>query len=82
MRIVLAISAALPVLAIAGYAAAGGQSELAEVRQVTARFHDVDAAIEAGYELGYVNGAGTGSSPAASRTRRRARWATTTSTRR
>jgi hypothetical protein len=57
-RIVLAISVALPVLAIAGYAAAGGQSELAEVREVTAQFHDVDAAIEAGYELGYVNGAG------------------------
>jgi hypothetical protein len=58
IRIVLAISLALPALAIAGYAAAGDQSELADVRQVTSRFHDVDAAIEAGYELGYVNGAG------------------------
>lgn len=57
-RIVIAITAALPVLAIAGYAAASGQSELAEVRRVTARFHDVDAAKAAGYELGYVNGAG------------------------
>ena len=27
--------------------------------QATARFHDVEAAKEAGYELGYVNGAGT-----------------------
>lgn len=57
-RIVLAITAALPVLAIAGYAAASGQSELAEVRGVTARFHNVDAAKAAGYDLGYVNGAG------------------------
>ena len=58
-RIVIAITAALPLLAIAGYAAAsGGQSELAEVRRVTARFHNVDAAKAAGYELGYVNGAG------------------------
>ena len=35
-----------------------GQSDLAPVREATARFHDVDAAIAAGYELGYVNGAG------------------------
>jgi hypothetical protein len=34
------------------------QDELAAVRQVSARFHRVEAAIEAGYELGYVNGAG------------------------
>src|SRR3954468_21435138 len=34
------------------------QDELAQVRRVTARFHDVDAAREAGYELGWVNGAG------------------------
>jgi hypothetical protein len=39
-------------------AAAGGDSDIAIVRQVTARFHDVDAAKAAGYELGYVNGAG------------------------
>ena len=35
------------------------QSELAEVRRVTARFHELDAALEAGYELGWVNGSGT-----------------------
>jgi hypothetical protein len=29
------------------------------VRQATAQFHDVEAAKAAGYELGYVNGAGT-----------------------
>jgi hypothetical protein len=33
--------------------------EFAAVRLATARFHDVDAAIAAGYELGYVNGSGT-----------------------
>jgi hypothetical protein len=37
---------------------ANGEDPLAVVRQVTARFHDVDAAKAEGYELGYVNGAG------------------------
>lgn len=37
---------------------AGLQDELAQVRRVTARFHDLDAALEAGYELGWVNGSG------------------------
>jgi len=35
-----------------------GQNDLAPVRQATATFHNLDAAIAAGYELGYVNGAG------------------------
>jgi len=39
--------------------ASAGQDELAEVRRATAQFHRVEAAVEAGYELGYVNGAGT-----------------------
>lgn len=39
-------------------ATTNSQDELAHVRRVTARFHRVDAATEAGYELGYVNGAG------------------------
>jgi len=34
------------------------EDELAEVRRLTARFHSVDAAREAGYELGWVNGSG------------------------
>jgi hypothetical protein len=34
------------------------QDELAQVRRVTARFHDLDAAQGAGYELGWVNGSG------------------------
>jgi hypothetical protein len=48
------------VIALGGnvLAAAAGQDELAVVRQVTAPFHDIDAATHAGYELGYVNGAG------------------------
>lgn len=35
------------------------QDELAQVRRVTARFHDLDAALGAGYELGWVNGSGS-----------------------
>lgn len=37
---------------------AGLEDELAQVRRVTARFHDLDAALGAGYELGWVNGSG------------------------
>lgn len=40
---------ALAVLPAGGAAAGGGQSELAEVRQATKQFHDVQAAIAAGY---------------------------------
>jgi hypothetical protein len=36
---------------------AAGQAELSTVRAATAQFHSLDAAIAAGYELGYVNGA-------------------------
>jgi hypothetical protein len=39
--------------------ASAGQDDLARVRAATARFHNVDAALAAGYELGYVNGLGT-----------------------
>lgn len=34
------------------------QQQLAQVRQATARYHDLDAALDAGYELGWVNGSG------------------------
>ena len=37
---------------------AGLDDELAQVRRATARFHDLDKALEAGYELGWVNGSG------------------------
>jgi hypothetical protein len=36
--------------------AANVQDELAQVRRATARFHDVDNATAAGYQLGWVNG--------------------------
>lgn len=38
--------------------APGLQDELAQVRRATARFHRVEKALEAGYELGWMNGAG------------------------
>jgi len=38
--------------------AAGLQDELAQVRAATARFHELDEALAAGYELGWVNGSG------------------------
>jgi hypothetical protein len=49
--IVLAIGALLPVLAIAGYAAASERSEAAKVASATARFHDLDVAEDAGYTV-------------------------------
>ena len=40
-----ALAAVVPVLAIAGFAAAGGgQSALADVRDATAKYHDIDVA--------------------------------------
>jgi hypothetical protein len=63
-RITLAVPMAIiAVSTLAGitWASPGSQidhPDVAEVRRVTARFHDVEAAIAAGYELGYVNGAG------------------------
>ena len=38
--------------------AAGLQADLAQVRSATARFHRVEEAVAAGYELGWVNGSG------------------------
>jgi hypothetical protein len=37
---------------------AGLDDELAQVRRIAARFHRVEEAIAAGYELGWVNGSG------------------------
>ena len=46
------IVAVLPVLAIAGFAAAGGgQSSLADLRQATAAYHDIAVARDAGYTV-------------------------------
>ena len=50
-RLLIAIAAALPLLGVAGYAMAGGQSELADVREATAAYHDVEAARAAGYTV-------------------------------
>jgi hypothetical protein len=49
----LLIVALLPVLAIAAVTSAfgGGQSELSELRQSIARYHDLQAAIDAGYTV-------------------------------
>jgi hypothetical protein len=59
-KLLVACLVVLPLLAIVGYAAAepGGQSSLADARQATARFHDLQTAIDAGYsfELPDVNG--------------------------
>ena len=38
---------------------AGLEDELAQVRRVTARFHNLEAALEAGDRLGWVNGSAT-----------------------
>ena len=51
MRALIAIAAALPLLAIAGYASAGGQSSLSELRNATAAYHDLQTAIDAGYTV-------------------------------
>jgi hypothetical protein len=62
-RLGLGLGLAAPIVAVValistvGYAGAE-PDELAAVRQVTAQFHRVEAAIGAGYELGYVNGSG------------------------
>jgi hypothetical protein len=50
----------LPALALAGgaIAAGGGQSDLAEARQATAAFHDLDAAAAVGYSVTVADAAG------------------------
>ena len=53
----LGLAVLIVVLVIPSVASAR-QDELAQVRRVTAQFHQVEAAIDAGYELGYVNGNG------------------------
>jgi hypothetical protein len=45
MRLIAGLAAVVPLLAIAGFAAAGGgQSSLAELRDATAKYHDIDVA--------------------------------------
>jgi hypothetical protein len=52
LGLMLAVAFAAP------FGVAARQDELAAIRAATAPFHEVDAALAAGYELGYVNGAG------------------------
>jgi len=54
-RVSLAASLALSALVAAtGFAAAGGQSDIAAVRQATVQYHDLQSALDDGYELFYV----------------------------
>ncbi len=63
---VLAGATLLPPVAAGGQQAAAHvhdsdakvQVQLAQVRAATAGFHRVEQAVEAGYELGWVNGSG------------------------
>lgn len=51
-RVLVAAFVALPILAVAGYAAASNErSEAAAATAATARFHDLDAAQDAGYTI-------------------------------
>jgi hypothetical protein len=49
--LLITIAAALPLLAVAGYATANDQSDLAELRQATVAYHDIEAAKTAGYTV-------------------------------
>lgn len=51
--VAFATAATLVLLLGAAAPATARQNDLAEVRQATARYHDLDAAIADGYELGY-----------------------------
>jgi len=55
---VLSLVLVIPNVASAGKVPAGPQNDLAEVRWATAKFHRVEDAMDAGYELGYVRGDG------------------------
>jgi len=49
--ILLALAAVVPVLAIAGFAAASERSEAAKVASATAQFHDLQTAKDAGWDV-------------------------------
>ncbi len=50
-RALVVCLAVLPVLVVAGYAAAGGRGPMDGAAPATARFHDLDAAVAAGYSV-------------------------------
>lgn len=61
--VLITIAAALPLLAVAGYAAANDQSDLAKLRQATVAYHDIQVAKGAfpdGIELPQVQPFGDG----------------------
>ncbi len=53
-RVITAMAALAAVALPSAASASSGQNELSEVRASTARFHDIDAAEQAGHRLGYV----------------------------
>ena len=57
-RFKLALFTAILGVAAFGGSVLGRQDELAAVRQITARFHSVETALAAGYELGYLRADG------------------------
>jgi len=56
--VVLTVALVALIPAVASAEEEGLGPELAQVRAVTARFHRIEEAIAAGYELGWVNGSG------------------------
>ena len=61
--LLIAVAAVLPVLGVAGYATANDQSDLAELRQATVAYHDIEvakAAFPDGVELPQVQPYGEG----------------------
>jgi len=48
--LLIVLAAALPLLGIAGYAVAGGESDLAKLRNATSPYHDIEVAKDAGYK--------------------------------
>lgn len=54
--VVLTVAATMVAMLGASPPATARQDDLAEVRQATARYHDLDVAIADGYELGYQRG--------------------------
>lgn len=57
---ILSLVLMIPTVGSARKVPAGPQADLAEVRWATAKFHRVEAAMEAGYTLGYVRPTGGG----------------------
>jgi hypothetical protein len=54
----LLVIVGLALMGTGSMVAANRADELAPIRAATAAFHDIDAAKAAGYQLGYLNGAG------------------------